>query len=116
MAITTFASNTGATISTTETSMLNANSTIASNTTAGVYQAFVDLNALAAGDTFQLKIYEKVASGGTQRVVQTVYFTGVQSDPIAVTPSLVLINGWDITLKKIAGTDRSLVWSIRQVA
>jgi len=85
-------------------------------TSDGVFQAFIDLNALAAGDTFELKVYEKVLSGSTQRLVYTMSFSGVQAEPIAVTPSLVLINGWDMTLKKLAGTDRSIDWSIRKVA
>jgi hypothetical protein len=115
MAITTF-SNT-VSISTTEISLLNGNSTIASNSTSGVYQLFLDLNALAVGDQFQLKIYEKVANtSSTQRVIQDILFTGVQGNPATVIPSFVLTNGWDYSLKKISGTDRSVSWSIRTVA
>ena len=34
---------------------------------------------------------------------------------LAVTPALVLMHGWDMTILKLAGTDRSIEWSIRQV-
>jgi hypothetical protein len=86
-------------------------------TVSGVYQAFVDLSAMAAGDEFELTVYEKISgSGSTQRVVYKKNFFGSCAMPIQVTPSLVLINGWDMTLKKIAGTDRSIEWSIRRAA
>lgn len=114
MSISTFVSNT-VTVSTTELSLLNGNSTIAANTSAGVYQVFVDLNAMTVSEQYQLKIYEKTISGGTQRVIQDVIFSGVQGNPIYASPSLILLNGWDMSLKKLAGTDRSLIWSIRAV-
>lgn len=82
----------------------------------GVYQVFLDLNALAAGDTFEFKVYEKVLGASTQRLVYWARFSGVQGSPVWVSPSLLLMHGWDATLKKIAGTDRSIDWSIRKVA
>lgn len=82
----------------------------------GVYQAFIDMNALAAGDEYTFTVYEKVSSGATQRVVYKKSFFGAQAQPLHVTPSLVLLHGWDMTLIKVAGTDRSIEWSIRKVA
>ena len=82
----------------------------------GVYQAFIDLYNMAAGDEFEFKVYEKVSgSGSTQRLVYVKNFFGACSMPLHVTPSLVLLHGWDMTIKKIAGTDRSIEWSIRKV-
>jgi hypothetical protein len=104
-----------ATISTTEYSLPNNSTTLTPKTTAGVYQAFIDLANLAAGDIFDLKIYEKVTSGGTQRVIYRTTFANVQPGPF-VSPTLILMNGFDITLIKTAGTDRSISWSVRQVA
>lgn len=104
------------TVSTTEWSMTTDTSGPDTETSDGIFQAFVDLNALAAGDTFELKVYEKTLSSSTQRLVYSMSFSGVQAEPVAVTPSLVLMNGWDMTLKKLAGTDRSIDWSIRKVA
>jgi len=86
-----------------------------SQTTECYMEVWLDLNALAAGDTFLLQYYEKVQSGGTQRIVQQNYFTGAQGTPIQVLPPIHLKNGYDVTLKKIAGTDRSIVWSLRKV-
>jgi hypothetical protein len=81
-----------------------------------VFQVFLDLNALAKADVFELKVYEKVLSGSTQRVVFSVRFANAQTNPNWVTPSLILLHGWDATLKKISGTDRAIDWSIRKVA
>lgn len=104
------------TIGTTEWSLSNNSSTIATQGTSGVYQVFCDLNAVAAGDVFELKGYEKALIGSTQRVVFSARFSGAQSAPLWASPSLVLMKGWDFSLKKISGTDRSIIWSVRSVA
>jgi hypothetical protein len=66
-------------------------------------------------EQYQFTIYEKVTSGGTQRVIYQAILTGAMATTW-VSPTLILINGWDATMKKLAGTDRTLYWSIRQVA
>lgn len=106
-----------ATISTTEISLVSGTSTTQSITTDGIYQVFLDLNALANGDVFELRVKEKVRSSDTQRIVFLMSFANAQtSQPNAATPSLILMHGWDITIIKISGTDRAIPWSIRQVA
>lgn len=82
----------------------------------GVYQLFLDASAMAALDQFQIKIYEKVASAGTQRAVCDWTLLGAQSDPHAVSPAMILLHGWAMTIVKLSGTDRSFTWSIRKVA
>lgn len=83
----------------------------------GVYQAFIDLSTMATGDEYQIRIYEKAQAGDTQRVVYQSNLVGPQSPPMWVSPSLVLINGFDFTLKRIAGaTARTITWSIRSIA
>lgn len=104
------------TIGTTEWSLTNNSSTIAAQTADGVIQLFLDLNALAAGDVFEVKAYEKILTAGTQRLVWSARFAGAQSIAGWVSPSLVNMMGWDFSLKKIAGTDRSISWSVRSVA
>jgi hypothetical protein len=103
-----------ATISTTEYSLPNNSTTLTPITTDGIYQVFINFANMAAGDDYQIKIYEKVTSGGSQILLMSANVTGAQSSGW-VSPSLVLLHGWDVTLKKIAGTDRSIAWSIRQV-
>lgn len=80
----------------------------------GVYQVFLDLNDMVAGDELQIIIYEKIQGSGTQRVVYQSNVFGVQSPPVWISPSLMLVNGWDISFKTIAGTSITVEWSIRQ--
>lgn len=115
MAITAAYENT-ATISTIEYSLPNNSTTLTPITTDGVYQVFIDFSAITVTEVYDLKVYEKVTAAGTQKLVMTATIAGVQGQPAYVTPSLILMHGWDVTLKKISGTDRSISWSIRQVA
>lgn len=110
--------NDNATISTSEYS-LPADTTSGvptSQTDDGIYQFFIDFGAMAAGDQYQVRLYEKTDSGGTQRLVEEWILTGAQSKPMFVMPSFVLGEGWDVTVLRLAGSDRSIRWSIRKVA
>jgi hypothetical protein len=104
------------TVGTTEWSMTTDSSGPDAETTAGVFQPFIDLNAVAAGDVFRFAVYEKCRTGDTQRLVYTSELSGAQSAPIWAGPSLLLGVGWDMTLKKISGTDRAINWRISKVA
>lgn len=86
-------------------------------TSDGVFQVFLDVSDMVSGDELTIKVYEKVQSSDTQRVVYQAVLVGPQSPPIFVLPSLVLMNGWDVTLKQTAGTANiTVTWSIRKVA
>lgn len=102
------------TVGTTEHSLTTDTAGPDVDTSDGAYQCFLDLNALAAGDVFEFKVYEKVLSSSTQRVVYSARFAGAQGHPIWVSPVLILMHGWDMTLDKMSGTDRSIDWSIRK--
>ncbi len=104
------------TVGTTEHSMTTDSSGPDVDTNAGLYQAFLDLNAVAAGDVFEFRIYEKVRTGDTQRLVASARFANAQAAPVWASPALVLGVGWDMTLKKISGTDRAINWRISKVA
>lgn len=105
-----------ASISTSEYSLPNASTSLTPITADGIYQVFLDFSALTVTELYELKIYEKVEASGTQRLIMTANIAGVQGQPHWVSPSLILLHGWDVTLKKISGTDRTIGWSIRQVA
>lgn len=85
------------------------------DTTDGIYQAFIDVSAIAAADLFRVRIYEKAQSSDTQRVVYDAYIGGPQATPNYATPALMLMHGWDMTIIKVSGTDRTITWSIRQI-
>jgi hypothetical protein len=116
MAITELITGTEA-ISTTEWSLATDTSydTADAQTTDGVFQVWLDLADMIAGDQLQIRIYEKVRSGDTQRIAFEAILTGAQSQPLWVSPSLVMLHGWDITCDALAGTI-TVNWSIRQVA
>ena len=107
-----------ASISTTEYSLTNtaAPTTIAAQATSGIFEVVLGLQNLVAGDAYRLRIYEKVRSTSTQYLVQPHNIVGVQVTPIMIYPSPYLVNGWDFTLTRLAGADRVIEWSIRQVA
>jgi hypothetical protein len=116
MAITVeFCTNT-VSISTSEISLNTGTTSLNSNTANGVFQAFLDLNLLAAGDAFDFKVYETVRTSGTKRLAWSARFGNAQGTPIWVSPSLILGIGWDMTLTKVSGTDRSIPWRISQAA
>lgn len=102
------------TVGTTEHSFVTDTSGPDAETSDGFFQPWFDLNALAAGDVFQIAGYEKVQSAGTQRKFMLAYVSGVQGVPIWVGPCVGLMHGWDFTIDKISGTDRSIEGSIRK--
>lgn len=105
----------GVTVGTTELSVVSGTTTLSTITTAGVYQLWVDPGNMAKADEFRIRAYEKVeATGGTKKVFAQWSLLGVQSE-VFVTPTFILMNGWDFTITKIAGTDRAFDASIRKV-
>lgn len=106
----------GVTVGASELSIVSGTTSLQTITTAGVYQLWIDAYAMAKGDEFRVRMYEKVeATGGTQKMFAEWTLLGVQADNF-VTPTFVLMNGWDMTIQKIAGTDRAFDASIRKIA
>jgi hypothetical protein len=102
-------------VDTTEWSMVTDSAGPDAETSDGVFQLFLDLSDMVTGDELQIRIYEKVQSTGTQRVIYQSNLIGPQSPPSWVSPSLLLMHGWDMTLDAIAGTI-TVEWSIRKAA
>lgn len=109
-----FEEATGSTISTTEYSLTNDSTTIAAQTTDAVISVWIDCANMAAGDEYEVAVHEKVATGTTARRTVLANLVGAQPGPFSV-HGLQVGNGWDVTMDKIAGTDRSFTWSIRAV-
>jgi hypothetical protein len=103
-----------AAIGATEYSAPNASTSLASITTDGVFQVFLDTSDMVIGDSLRIRVKEKCRSASTQRVLYEAIITGTMADTW-VSPSLILMHGWDVTLQAIAGTI-TVEWSIRQVA
>ena len=114
MAITIYRSGT-AIIGTAEYSLVNNSTTLATDTTPGVFQVFIDLTAMQGGDEYIINIKDRTVSGGAQLVIYESTLEGTQTSPF-VAPTLILFYGWDVTVQRITGVNRSISWSIRQVA
>jgi len=106
----------GVTVGASELSIVSGTTSLQTITTAGVYQLWIDPGNMAKADEFVVRGYEKVeATGGTKKVFFEHSLLGAQAE-VFVTPSFILMNGWDFTIQKLAGTDRAFDASIRQVA
>lgn len=112
MAVTQAYSQSALSVSTTELSITGGTSTIQTRSTPGVYQLYVSTSNLAKGDEFRIRIYEQTISGGSQRVVGAWTLLGVQGENF-VTPPLMLMHGWDFTIVRLAGADRTFNCSVR---
>jgi hypothetical protein len=102
------------TVGTTEWSLTTDTAGPDVETSDGYFHLLLDLSALAAGDTFEVRLYEKVISSGSQLLVESWTFTGAQGTAVTIIPPVPLLHGWDFTILKKAGTDRSVTWSIRK--
>lgn len=101
-------------VGTTEWSLTTDSAGPDADATDGVFQVWLDVSDMITTDQLQIRIYEQVRSGDTQRICYEAILAGVQSQPIWVSPSLIMLHGWDVTLDALAGTI-TVNWSIRQV-
>lgn len=105
--------NGSASVGTTEYSLTSDSTVLAEQTDIGTFQVFLDLAAMTFADQYEICIKEKTRSGATQRIIYKSIITGLMS-PTWVSPALMLGIGWDVTVKKLTGTDRTVLWSIRE--
>lgn len=94
-------------------SLTNGNTTIATNTGNELVSAWVEIDSMAAGDEFEVRLLEKTRSAGSQ--VQRQAWRMPFGQNKLETPLFILGNGWDFTIIKIAGTDRTCQTSLRRV-
>lgn len=113
MAVTEAYTLSAVTVGATELSIVSGTTTLQAVATAGAYQLVLDAANMAKGDEFLIRVYEKALSGGTKRQIASWSLLGAQAELFA-TPALMLLNGWDFTIQKAAGTDRAFSASIRK--
>jgi hypothetical protein len=108
-----FTTSTGSSsISGTEFSLVNGSTSLAASTTAGELEALIDLSGMIAGDQYQIRVVDKV-NGGTATNLWIAFPTGVQSGLFRVPPTRVN-EGWDVRVKLITGSARTVAWSLKQ--
>lgn len=100
-----------ATIGTTEYYLVSASTTKTLQTGGCIVDALIDLSALAAGDQYQVTLYCEI--NGTERSHILGQPLGAQSGPFLI-PSFLFGERWEIGVKKLAGTDRSIGWSVNK--
>lgn len=113
MAITELYSGTEA-VGATEWSLVNDSSTIATETSDGIVQSFLDISDMVAGDILQIRFYEKARSGDAQQLAREWVLVGAEAEGLWVSESFIVMHGWDFTVKALAGTI-TVNWSIRRV-
>jgi hypothetical protein len=97
-----------------QTATISTEHTLATITTAGIYQLKVDLANLAAGDIVELRAYSKARSTDTERLE----FGPVSYGPIVPTqllppsPAVVTAHYVRFSLKQVAGTGRAFPWAV----
>lgn len=100
----------------TQTSSIGAEQTLATDTTNATYYYEVDLNAMAAGDIVELRIYVKTLSSGTAHVAwKSTYGPVPPALPIAASPSQPSDQSISVSLKQTAGSPRSFPWKLLRI-
>ena len=100
-----------ATIGTTEYGLASDSTTIVAQTTDVDLQAWIDFFAMVAGDEYIWRLKEKI-NAGTQRLVAHGTLVGVQTT-LVVVPAVRLTDGWEVTVQRVAGADRTIAWALR---
>jgi len=69
-------------------------------------EAYTDLTPLQAGDTFVLKEYAKIETGGLYKLYATHTYSGVQAQPLVHFTKKPTHEAWKITGQQTAGVNR----------
>lgn len=102
----------------TQTATIGTEHTLLDVAVAGTFTLHVDVNALAAGDTLELRVYQIVLTGGTRRVAykEARYNAQPSDDQIVISVptsnELTDAGALRFTLKQTAGTGRSFPWKV----
>lgn len=101
-----------ATIGATEYYLASDSTTKVDQTDDCLLQIWIDFGAMTATEQYTVKVYEKI-NAGTQRTIIQAVLNGVQAGPW-VSPALMVGDGWEVSVTRNAGTDRSIAWSLRK--
>lgn|SRR5574341_634744 len=105
--------NNSATIGATEYWLASNSTSKTDQTDDALLQVWIDFGAMLAGDVYEWRFVEKVNAGTQRTVMGPNRVVGVQDSPVVIT-GMFVGEGWEIGVKKISGTDRSIAWSIRK--
>jgi hypothetical protein len=101
----------------TQTATINTEHTLADLTTQKTFIAKVSISAMQAGDILELRIYDKVLTGGALEVAFFAQFFDVPTVGNAIQISIPVPSLWEwkLTLKQTAGTGRAFPWTVQSL-
>ncbi len=103
-----------ASIGTSEYFLKSASTTATYQTTDTQIGCIINFKNMAAGDEYQVAVYEK-SDGTNAEAFYKFNVVGAQSPTAVALPNFILGVGWEIGVKKIAGTDRTIYWVLAEV-
>src|SRR5262245_6260176 len=89
---------------------------------AGTFTLHVDTNAMAAGDVLELRVYQMVLTGGTQRVAYYARYEGAQATDdmikisVPISNELTDTNALRFSLNQTKGSAHSYPWKVLKYA
>lgn len=96
----------------TQTPTVGTEVTLATSTTNATFVGYVDISAMALGDTLELRLYTIVLAAGTSNLV----WKGTYSNPalilVAQSPFCASDQSLKFTLKQTVGTARAFPWKL----
>ena len=106
----------------TQTAVIGTEHFLTSPNVAGTFTLHVDTVNMASGDTLELRIYQMVLTGGTQRVAYYDSWSDAQSADdlikisVPISNELTDTNALRFSLKQTAGTGRNFPWKVLKYA
>jgi hypothetical protein len=95
--------------------------TVADIDVSGEFSVVVDTVNLAAGDALGVRVYKKVLTGGTSRILMFAGYQGVQQVFDVIKQSLIIANELEesgalkVTLRQLLGTQKSFDWKVLRI-
>lgn len=86
--------------------------TLTTQTGNGTYVLALDLNACVNGDRFEVRLKTKVKTGATSRLAYFAVFEHAQGSPNVYSIPVPVDTEIVATLKQVAGTGRTVPWSL----
>lgn len=100
----------------TQTATIDTEHSLATTSTAGIYQLMVDTNAMVNGDIVELVAKSNVLSGGTERILFKQIYAHIQAEPIKMSIPVTVPQTSTWTLQQTDGTGRAFPWALLKLA
>jgi len=99
----------------TQTSVINTEHSLTTQTAVGFYQLSVNLTNMVNGDIVELRLKTKTLTTDTaEEVYYTIYSHDQGSCPISLSPPVPSLYSIEATLKQTAGTVHAYPWNLLQ--